>query len=85
MDNPNAPGFISTFHQRYLDIMQQKSSRPEKPEIMFTTEYGTAYWADSVVLLREVIPNETIDLIVTSPPFGLVEKRNTVTLTLTNM
>ena len=36
---------------------------------------GAAYWADSVKLMDSVIRTESVDLIVTSPPFGLVRKK----------
>lgn len=41
----------------------------------FTTKYGKAYHYDSVELIKK-IPSESIDLIITSPPFALVRKKD---------
>lgn len=40
----------------------------------FSTQYGKAYLADSLKLLKD-IPDNSLDLIVTSPPFGLIKKK----------
>ena len=45
------------------------------PEGRIRTLLGVAYWADSVNLMECGIKNESVDLIVTSPPFGLVRKK----------
>lgn len=49
---------------------------PETPEPRIETTLGTAYWADSVVLLDRLVEDSSVDLIVTSPPFGLVRKKS---------
>ena len=49
---------------------QPSRSGPDSPVEMIRTESGVAYWADSVDLLREFVPDESVDLIVTSPPFS---------------
>lgn len=41
-----------------------------KSEPLYTTDSGAAYQGDSKELLKE-LPDESIDLVVTSPPFGL--------------
>ncbi len=48
---------------------------PSLPEGRIRTLLGVAYWADSVNLMECGIQNESVDLIVTSPPFGLVRKK----------
>ena len=48
---------------------------PGQPEVYFKTPRGTAYWADSVGLMHDEIDEGSVDLIVTSPPFGLVRKK----------
>ncbi len=48
---------------------------PDQPVERFSTAHGVAYWADSVDLMERVVDKETVDLIVTSPPFGLVRKK----------
>jgi len=48
---------------------------PDKAEILIKTQLGAAYWADSIHLMAETIEPQSLDLIVTSPPFGLVRKK----------
>jgi DNA modification methylase len=43
-------------------------------EPYFTTEYGKAFLGDSSELMKE-IPDESINLVVTSPPFALTRKK----------
>lgn len=43
-------------------------------EPFYTTDHGAAYQGDSKELLDE-LPQESIDLVVTSPPFGLRRKK----------
>jgi site-specific DNA-methyltransferase (cytosine-N4-specific) len=43
-------------------------------EPYFTTEYGKAFLGDSSELMKE-IPNDSINLVVTSPPFALTRKK----------
>ena len=45
-----------------------------KKLISFKTESGFAVLADSLDILKK-IPNDSIDLIITSPPFGLIAKK----------
>lgn len=49
---------------------------PSEPALRIRTMHGTAYWADSVDLMASLIGTESVDLIVTSPPFGLVRKKD---------
>lgn len=44
------------------------------PEPYYETEYGAAYFSDALELLK-FIPDNTIDLIMTSPPFALNHKK----------
>jgi site-specific DNA-methyltransferase (cytosine-N4-specific) len=46
-----------------------------KPELFETTELGQIYLGDSLGLLHEVLEPDSVDLVVTSPPFGLVRKK----------
>jgi site-specific DNA-methyltransferase (cytosine-N4-specific) len=45
-----------------------------KTEPYFTTEYGKAFLGDSSELMKE-IPDDSINLVVTSPPFALTRKK----------
>ena len=47
---------------------------PAEPVLKFRRRHGEAYWADSVDLMRSM-GDDAIDLIVTSPPFGLTRKK----------
>ncbi len=42
--------------------------------IYISTEYGDAYLADSLDVMRK-IPDNSVNLIMTSPPFGLIKKK----------
>lgn len=46
---------------------------PDKP--YFETNLGAAYLADTIKFIKK-IPDESIDLIMTSPPFALVRKKS---------
>jgi len=45
-----------------------------KPQLHYSTDLGDAYLGDSLVLLSEM-PSESVDLILTSPPFALTRKK----------
>jgi len=42
----------------------------------FETDLGRIYLGDSLKLLKEKVEDKSVDLIVTSPPFGLVRKKD---------
>lgn len=44
------------------------------PEPLYTTHYGAAYVGDARKLLQE-LPDESIDLVLTSPPFALQRQK----------
>lgn len=39
------------------------------------TNLGVAYWAESASLMEQLLDDKSVDLIMTSPPFGLVRKK----------
>ncbi len=45
------------------------------PQPLYTTDMGEAYVGDSLNLLRQV-PDESVDLVLISPPFALVRKKS---------
>lgn len=47
----------------------------ESPKRIFTTKRGVIYHGDSRVLMQSVLEPQSIDLIMTSPPFGLLRKK----------
>lgn len=54
----------------------KRSGVPTEPEAVIETGRGAAYVADSVDFLRDHVADGTVDLIMTSPPFGLVRKKD---------
>jgi site-specific DNA-methyltransferase (cytosine-N4-specific) len=48
----------------------------ENPMQFFRTELGRIYNGDSLGLLHHTLEHSSIDLIMTSPPFGLVRKKS---------
>lgn len=46
------------------------------PELFSRTELGTIFHGDSLGLMHKGLEEESIDLIMTSPPFGLVRKKS---------
>lgn len=47
-----------------------------KPEVLFETTRGRVLHGDSLGLLHHQIDPKSVDLIMTSPPFGLVRKKS---------
>lgn len=47
----------------------------ESVELVYTTTFGKMYHGDSQILLRDHVAAKSVDLIMTSPPFGLVRKK----------
>lgn len=56
----------------------RKATRPALPELPLTPAYATplgrAYHADALAVL-DALPAESVDLVVTSPPFALLRKK----------
>ena len=61
-------------HARPSACLHLKSFCLIQTEPYFTTEYGKAFLGDSSELMKE-IPDESINLVVTSPPFALTRKK----------
>ncbi|MGI8603291.1 MAG: DNA-methyltransferase [Verrucomicrobiales bacterium] len=51
-------------------------SEGKEPSEYRTTRYGKIFLGDSLELFRQRIGNSSADLIMTSPPFGLVRKKD---------
>src|SRR5438067_2342663 len=47
-----------------------------QPHLFFNTQFGEAYLGDSLGLLHKTLSPSSVDLIMTSPPFGLVRKKS---------
>ena len=52
------------------------SRRIRAPSLFMKTRLGRIYHGDSIGLLNSTLPEDSVDLIVTSPPFGLVRKKS---------
>src|SRR5688572_19033745 len=52
-----------------------KKARGKLDAPYIQTQYGSAYHADSLDVLADLEPS-SVDLIMTSPPFGLVRKKS---------
>src|SRR5947207_9225952 len=48
----------------------------KNPKIYFSTKNGQIVLGDSSLYLSESVQPESVDLIMTSPPFGLVRKKS---------
>src|SRR5689334_13050740 len=46
-----------------------------EPEVVYRTDLGTAWCGDAVDVLRRSVEADTVDLIVTSPPFALLREK----------
>lgn len=55
---------------------QEPSSVHPAPEVFHQTKLGTIYHGDALGLLHNTLRPASVDLIVTSPPFGLVRKKS---------
>lgn len=51
-------------------------SRQTSVRLFHKTKHGSVYHCDALDLMQDVIAPKSIDLIVTSPPFGLVRKKD---------
>src|SRR5947209_19578750 len=49
--------------------------RSDRIRLYAETKLGSIYHGDSLLLLEKHIAPESVDLLVTSPPFGLVRKK----------
>lgn len=52
-----------------------RTNAPTSPEERIRTPLGVAYWAESANLMEHLLTEQSVDLIMTSPPFGLVRKK----------
>lgn len=80
-DNPRE--YLLALHELARDgivhIPKRNPPHPSKdasrPRVVIERPSGKLYHGDSAVLMAEELERESVDLIVTSPPFGLVKKK----------
>ena len=63
-------------HADHVNGNQTQLRFYDSPKPFFRTEYGRIYHGDSLGLLHGALEEESVDLIMTSPPFGLVRKKS---------
>jgi len=78
---PSISEYIRSLHNAAEHAEHVNGSKPpiprvESPKLFFRTELGRIYHGDSLGLLHKTLEPESVDLIVTSPPFGLVCKKS---------
>ena len=57
-------------------LMSQKESAPPPVKLFHETDRGRILLGDSLAMFRDEIKQKSVDLIMTSPPFGLVRKKD---------
>lgn len=74
--------YIRHLHSSALEVQSRDRKREKAstdvatPVIFQRTKHGRIYQGDSLGLLHKVLPPQSVNLIVTSPPFGLVRKKS---------
>lgn len=56
-----------------INILLRERAKMPLPDPYYSTSYGAAYFGDAFDLAKH-LKDESVDLIVTSPPFGLRRK-----------
>ncbi len=72
--------YVRWLHNQHLGGIEEpggasSTQRFTKPKRFGLTKHGTLYHGDSCGLLMETLRPNSVDLIMTSPPFGLVRKK----------
>ena len=71
--------YLRHLHDNHRQVSQAKEDSAiygvAQPEIYRETQYGEIYHGDSLGLLHATLAPNSVDLIMTSPPFGLVRKK----------
>lgn len=58
-----------------ITSLRSDKATPAQPEERIRTLRGVAYWAESASFMEDQVSEQCVDLIMTSPPFGLVRKK----------
>ena len=71
--------FRSLHLKKFQSLLKQKSVRPnlnyKRSSLFHKTRLGKIYHGDSLHILHEILAPRSVDLIVTSPPFGLTSPK----------
>jgi DNA modification methylase len=79
---PSISEYIRFLHNsaEHAEDSATRAFRPaqnfEMPEQFFRTDLGEVFHGDSLGLMHKGLESESVDLIMTSPPFGLVRKKS---------
>lgn len=77
----NVSEYFRYLHSKHIQSLKERVTPiPELnyekyPTLFHKTKFGKIYHGDSLALLHEVLPPHSIDLIITSPPFGLTNPK----------
>jgi DNA modification methylase len=78
----SADEYLHALHQMYrsghIHVPKQQQNRTksvQRPRVALRRKKGKIYRGDSAQLMNDMLEPESVDLIVTSPPFGLVKKK----------
>lgn len=73
-------GYVRYLHQKELRDTSEKKERQYAPEgslaEFYRTDLGAMFHGNSLRYLLEQAPPASVDLVMTSPPFGLVRKKS---------
>ena len=72
--------YIRFLHQHWMESQPNAASderpRVPRPQVFHQTKLGKIFHGDSLGLLHDRLEPGSVDLIMTSPPFGLVRKKS---------
>lgn len=77
----NVSEYYRFLHNQKIQSEQEKKKKIHKipcelePELFHQTKHGKIYHGDSLGLLHSTLKKESVDLIMTSPPFGLTRPK----------
>lgn len=75
----NISEYIRFLHRNSIESQPQRVARPRQyphPTVFHATQHGEMLLGDSLGLLHGMLEPNSVDLIMTSPPFGLVRKKS---------
>ena len=74
----SAAEYLLDLHRQATEtdpVIESASKLAPKPQTAFKTDLGKIVLGDSWSYLANHVPDESVDLVMTSPPFGLVRKK----------
>jgi DNA modification methylase len=74
----SAAEYLLDLHKQAIEadpVVESATKQASKPQVAFKTGLGRIVLGDSCAYLANHVKDESVDLIMTSPPFGLVRKK----------